>query len=221
MNAAARPDVSPGMTTLSFAPTKRRPTRVATGLPSPVRTGTVSANRAVTTRSRRLSDEEAGFDVRRAVRAHGPELFGFALNACGDRALADDCVQETFVRAWQSRRRFDPERGSMRTWLFAIARNVVIDELRSRARRPVADAESRLEHRQDPVADHDRMVAHVTLVWALAQLSEAHRRVVVAVRLEGVGYEELSRRDGVPVATLRTRMYHALRRLREILGEEA
>ncbi|WP_344326500.1 RNA polymerase sigma factor [Aeromicrobium halocynthiae] len=168
-----------------------------------------------------MSDDEVGFDVRRTVRAHGPELFGFALNACGDRALADDCVQETFVRAWQSRRRFDPERGSMRTWLFAIARNVVIDELRARARRPVADAESRLEHRQDPVGDHDRMVAHVTLVWALAQLSEAHRRVVVAVRLEGLAYEDLSRRDGVPVATLRTRMYHALRRLREILGEEA
>lgn len=209
------------MTTLPLAPTRVRIAGVATGLPQPVRGGTVSADRAVTTRSRRLSDDEVGFDVRRAVRAHGSELFGFALNACGDRALADDCVQETFVRAWQARRRFDPDRGSMRTWLFAIARNVVIDELRARARRPVGDAESRLEHRQDPVADHDRMVAHVTLVWALAQLSEAHRRVVVAVRLEGVAYEELSRRDGVPVATLRTRMYHALRRLREILGEEA
>ena len=59
----------------------------------------------------------------------------------------------------------------------------------------------------------------MTLVWALAQLSEAHRRVVVAVRLEGFGYEELAERDGVPVATLRSRMFHALRALRAILDE--
>ena len=105
-------------------------------------------------------------------------------------------------------------------WLFAIARNAVTDQLRARGRRPVTLVDEGLERVADPRADDVRVDDHVTLVWALAQLSEPHRRVVVAVRLDGFDYAELSRRDGVPVATLRTRMYHALRHLREIMGEE-
>lgn len=160
-----------------------------------------------------------GFDVRAAYAAHGRDLLGFMVNALRDRGLAEDCVQETFTRAWQARDRFDPARASQRTWLFAIGRNVVVDAVRARARRPEpAPGEQVVEQ-----AAHDaglaRTLDHVTLVWALAQLSEPHRRVVVGVRLEGLGYEELAERDAVPVATLRTRMFHALRALRAILDE--
>jgi RNA polymerase sigma-70 factor (ECF subfamily) len=168
-----------------------------------------------------LTKEPAPFDVRSAYRAHGRELFGFALNACGDVGLAEECVQETFTRAWRAQEKFDADRGSLRTWLFAIVRNVVIDQLRARARRPVRLVDTALEREADPASAQGRIDDHVTLVWALAQLSEEHRRVVVAVRLEGLTYEDLSQRDGTPVATLRTRMYHALRGLRAILGEEA
>ncbi|MGJ9411236.1 sigma-70 family RNA polymerase sigma factor [Aeromicrobium sp. CF4.19] len=172
-------------------------------------------------RSHGLTDEGSSFDVRTAYSDHGSELFGFALNACGDRGLAEECVQETFTRAWRARERYDTARGSLRTWLFAIARNVVVDQLRSRGRRPVRLVHEGLEREVDSAHDHVRTDDHLTLVWALAQLSANHRRVVVAVRLEGLTYEQLGRRDGVPVATLRTRMYHALRALREMLeGEE-
>lgn len=76
-----------------------------------------------------------GFDVRSAYREHGGILYGFVLNALGDRGLAEDCVQETFLRAWRARDGFDATRGSERTWLFAIARNVVVDAARARSRR--------------------------------------------------------------------------------------
>lgn len=159
---------------------------------------------------------EHGFDVRAAYAEHGRDLLGFAINATGDRGLAEECVQEAFTKAWQARERFDPLRASTRTWLFAITRNVVTDHLRARARRPVrivADA----GHDVATPAAMGQVDDHVTLVWALAQVSELHRRVVVAVRLEGLTYEQLSERDGVPVATLRTRMFHGLRALRDIL----
>ena len=68
-----------------------------------------------------------GFDVRAAYAAHGHDLLGFMVNAVRDRGLAEECVQETFTRAWQARERYDPARASQRTWLFAIARNVVVD----------------------------------------------------------------------------------------------
>ena len=74
--------------------------------------------------------------VRAVYAAHGPELYRFALRSLGDRGLAEEAVQETFVRAWQAANRFDDALGSLRTWLFAIVRNVVIDLSRARAVRP-------------------------------------------------------------------------------------
>src|SRR5882757_2955639 len=71
--------------------------------------------------------------VREAYTAHGGELHGFALRSLRDSGLAEEAVQETFIRAWRAGERFDPELGSLRTWLFAILRNVVIDLSRRRA----------------------------------------------------------------------------------------
>ena len=86
--------------------------------------------------------------VRSVYAAHGGELYRFARRALGDDGLAEEAVQETFVRAWQAADRFDERLGSLRTWLFAILRNVVIDMSRARAVRPplaVADASPRTE----------------------------------------------------------------------------
>ena len=63
-----------------------------------------------------LSEER---DVREAYAAHSGELFRFALRSLGDAGLAEEAVQEAFVRAWRAGDRFDPEIGSLRTWLFA------------------------------------------------------------------------------------------------------
>src|SRR6188472_4074736 len=66
-------------------------------------------------------------DVREAYSAHAAELYGFAVRSLADPGLAEEAVQETFLRAWRAGERFDPQSGSLRTWLFAILRNVVID----------------------------------------------------------------------------------------------
>lgn len=159
----------------------------------------------------------ASLDLDAAHRLHASEILGFAVNALGDRGAAEECVQDTFTRAWQARERYDATRASVRTWLFAIARNVVIDHVRSgRRRRRGLEAVSST-FRASARAPAESVDERLTLVWALAQLSEEHRRVVVAVRVEGLSYEELADLDGVPRATLRTRMYHALRALRELL----
>src|ERR671937_598350 len=79
-------------------------------------------------------------DVREAYSAHAGELYGFAMRSLADPGLAEEAVQETFLRAWRAGQRFDPELGSLRTWLFAILRNVVIDLGRARAARPALAA---------------------------------------------------------------------------------
>ena len=157
-----------------------------------------------------------GFDVRRAFAENGHALLGYAVNALRDRPLAEDCVQETFLRAWRARDRFDEQRASERTWLFAIARNVIVDALRTRARLPVIGDDAELEGRAaDAIDPLDRL----RTLEALAVLTEAHRTAVVSIHLHGRTYQELADATGVPVATWRTRTYHALRALRTHLEE--
>ncbi len=75
-------------------------------------------------------------DVARAYAAHGAELYRFALRGLGDAAAAQDVVQETFLRAWRAADRYDPALASLRVWLFAIARNTLLDHVRAAGARP-------------------------------------------------------------------------------------
>lgn len=156
-------------------------------------------------------------DVRVAYRQLGPGLLGFVISEVGDRGLAEELVQEVFVRAWRAGEHFDPRLGSLRTRLFAIARNLVIDARRARSTRPplalVSGRDCALP--DDFTAGVEaRMQVHA----AMHTLSDAHREVIQHVHLHGLSYDDLSVRTGVPVATLRTRAYHGLRALRRAMG---
>src|SRR6201992_3857213 len=114
-------------------------------------------------------------DVREAYAAHAGELFGFASRSLGDAGLAEEAAQETFLRGWRAGNRFDPQIGSLRTWLFAILRNVVIDLGRARAARPAVSDEG-IEASVEPFDD-------ALLSWqieeAMRQIGDQHRRVLV------------------------------------------
>lgn len=158
----------------------------------------------------------AAFDLAGAFDAHGTVLLRFALAALRDRGLAEDCVQEAFLRAWRSRDRFDPEVGSLRTWLFAILRNVIADAIRAIQRLPHLEGAERLEEHPALVADPWERLG---LAEAIETLSPEHREVIEAVHVQGLDYAELSARTGVAVGTLRSRAFYALRQLRAHLTE--
>ena len=87
-----------------------------------------------------------------AFMAYRTELTSLARRTLGSAALAEDAVQETFVRAWRSRDRFDSSLGSLRTWLYSIERNLLIDMARSRQRQETRD--SQLADAREPIVDH-------------------------------------------------------------------
>ncbi|OLE37191.1 MAG: RNA polymerase subunit sigma-70 [Actinobacteria bacterium 13_1_20CM_3_68_9] len=153
--------------------------------------------------------------VREAYAAHAGELYGFALRSLDDRELAEEAVQDTFLRAWRAGDRFDPELGSLRTWLFAILRNVVIDLGRARAARPSVGAELP-EQGHEPFED-------VLLNWqveeALRRIGDQHRRVLVETYLRGRPYVEVAAELGVPEGTIKSRVYYGLKALRNALEE--
>jgi RNA polymerase sigma-70 factor (ECF subfamily) len=157
--------------------------------------------------------------LRAAYDAHGPELYRFARRSLADAALAEDAVQEAFVRAWRASAAYDPARSSQRTWLFAILRNVVIDFARARrVRPPLAPAEAG-ESGSGPRADDD--IDRVLTTWqveaALAALDDEHRRVLVEVHWRGRPYAEVADDLGIPAGTVKSRVYYGLRALRGAL----
>jgi RNA polymerase sigma-70 factor, ECF subfamily len=159
-----------------------------------------------------LSDERG---VREAYSAHAGELYGFAVRSLGDSGLAEEAVQETFLRAWRAGERFDPDLGSLRTWLFAILRNVVIDLGRARAARPAVATGT-------PEVGHEPL-EQILLSWqveeALRRIGDQHRRVLLETYYRGRPYAEVAAELGVPEGTVKSRVYYGLRALRNALEE--
>jgi RNA polymerase sigma-70 factor (ECF subfamily) len=158
--------------------------------------------------------DEAG--LRAAFLDHGGEMFGYARRALGDTGAAEEVVQESFIRAWRARDRYDAELGSMRTWLFAIEKRVVIDHARSRALR-------RTEPLEVDVAVGDDDVERALTGWqveeAVRRLRPEHRQVLVETYYRGRSGREVAAELGVPEGTVRSRLFYALRSLRLTLDE--
>jgi len=154
-------------------------------------------------------------DVRDAYAAHSGELYGFALRSLDDAGLAEEAVQETFLRAWRAGERFDPQIGSLRTWLFAILRNVVIDLGRARAARPRV-AEQGIEPSTDPL---DQALLAWQIEEGLRRIGEQHRVVLIETYYRGRPYAEVAAQLGVPEGTIKSRVYYGLRALRNVLEE--
>ncbi len=170
---------------------------------------------ALMPRSGRLNDDRA---LRAAYAEHAGELFGFALRSLGDAGLAEEAVQETFLRAWRAADRFDASLGSLRTWLFAICRNVVIDSTRARNVRP-ALASAEPPEQADTVDELDRALTAFEIREALRQISDNHRTVLVEVHLRGRPVEEVARELGVPRGTVDSRLFYGLKALGVVLEE--
>jgi RNA polymerase sigma-70 factor (ECF subfamily) len=156
--------------------------------------------------------------LRSAYEAHGRELYHFARRALGDAGHAEDAVQEAFVRAWRASDRYDPARASQRTWLFAILRNVVIDQVRARRSRPPMAGDG-----GGAEAPGDDAIDHVLTGWqvdaALASLGADQRHVLVEVHWRGRPYAEVAAELGVPEGTVKSRVYYGLRAMRTALEE--
>ena len=167
----------------------------------------------------RLPRDDGGDELRELYRRYSGELFGFACNALSDRDLAEEVVQDVFARAWRHAGDYDPRRASVRTWLYSIARNRVVDARRRAAVRPEAAGAAEPES----PAELDRTLEQAVLRWqvaaALARLSPEHREVIRLAHYGGLTLREIAERKGIPLGTVKSRTSYALRSLRLILDE--
>ena len=156
--------------------------------------------------------------VRALYAEHAGPLLAYALRLTHDRARAEDVVQETLLRAWRHPQALAAARGSQRPWLFTVARNVVVDQHRARRARPAEVSSEALAG--VPAADElDRALQAWQIADALAALSPEHRAVLIETYYRGLSVAEAAAALGVPVGTVKSRTFYALRALRLALEE--
>nr|WP_189225084.1 sigma-70 family RNA polymerase sigma factor [Saccharothrix coeruleofusca] len=157
--------------------------------------------------------------IRRLYQEFGSALLGHAMRLTGsDRQWAEDIVQETLVRAWRNAEKLERDPVLLRSWLFTVARRLVIDDRRKRSVRP---QESELTPSDEaPSRDEaDRTLAAIVVAEALNGLTEEHREAILETYLRDRTVGEAAAVLGVPPGTVKSRVYYALRALRRALQD--
>ncbi len=158
--------------------------------------------------------------VRSVYRSHGRLVYAVAYKVLGDRGLAEEAVQQTFVKAWRAAQSFDESR-ELGPWLAAIARRVAIDLYRRESLRSTAPIES--VPPGDPALVASPQSAESAYdVWevrqAVAQLPPDEQEVVRLQHLDGFTHVQIAERIGVAVGTVKSRSFRAHKRLATMLG---
>jgi RNA polymerase sigma-70 factor (ECF subfamily) len=152
---------------------------------------------------------------RRYVRS----VFGLALRRLRDRQRAEDAVQETFTAVWRSASSYRPERGPAAPWLYAVARNAIVDRQRARTEPPAEAVDSPSTDPGPPDRAESSFVA-----WrvhrALEELPDKEREVVELAYWSGLSQSEVSEFLHIPLGTVKTMTRSALARLADLLEGE-
>jgi RNA polymerase sigma-70 factor (ECF subfamily) len=167
-------------------------------------------------RSRTADDDALVTELYRQYRV---PLTAYVLRlTAGDRQQAEDVVQETMLRAWRQAGKLDLTEPSLMPWLATVARRIVIDDKRRKSARPAETGDGMLENAPAPDTTDD-MVRKVLVAEALRSLTPAHREVLKETILRDRTVNQAAEALGIPVGTVKSRVYYALKALRVVLAE--
>jgi RNA polymerase sigma factor (sigma-70 family) len=165
-----------------------------------------------------LGDQGALHNVYQLTSA---KLFGVCLHIVGERTLAEDVLQEVYLKVWQGAAAFDPARASPITWLCMIARNRAIDWRRAAGRyeAAVAGAGDMADTQPPETSGEDSADARGLLHQCLDALEESPRSSIRAAFLEGFTYSELAERARVPLGTMKSWIRRGLAQVRKCIED--
>ena len=156
-------------------------------------------------------------------RIHGPRVFSLAYRMLSDRSAAEEIVQDTFWKFWQRPGMFDPQKGVLIAWLYTVARNLALDQMRKGNRRPFEDVfevEEQIKGAVVPemAAMADPLVADA-IQRAMDSLPSDQKTAIELAYFEGLTHTEISDRLGAALGTVKTRLRLGLSKLREAMRD--
>jgi RNA polymerase sigma-70 factor (ECF subfamily) len=154
-------------------------------------------------------------DLEALYRGARDDVYAYVATLLRDAAAAEDVTAQAFERAVRRRRSYDPRRGSPRAWLFGIARNAALDELRRRRRTAALAAEPADLAAVAPEDEADRALQRAAVRAALASLPAREREIVALKFHAGLDNAEIARVLGVSVSNAGTLLHRAMTQLRE------
>lgn len=162
--------------------------------------------------------DRAAFEVlyHRYVRS----VFGLALRRLRDRSRAEDAVQDAFAAIWRSAGSYRPERGAAGAWLYAVARNAIVDRFRSAGGEAAGEMPELVSGEPGPAERAEAAYAAWRVHRALEELPPREREVVELAYWSGMSQSEIASYLGIPLGTVKTRTRSALGRLSDLLEGE-
>jgi RNA polymerase sigma-70 factor, ECF subfamily len=149
------------------------------------------------------------------------KLYGIVVRIVGQRGVADEVLQDAYLRIWQHAARFDPTLGSPIAWMAAIARNCALDAA-NRAARPNMSVQPELlelPFASDPLTQYERAEDAQRVHACLARLEPEQREVIVQAYCLGMSRQDIAKRTGRPVSTVKTWLRRSLAQLKSCLDE--
>lgn len=159
------------------------------------------------------SDGDLAFEA--LYRSSRDDVYAYVAGLLRDRAAAEEVTATAFERAYRKRRRFDPARGSGRAWLFGIARNAALDELRRRKHHAELAADPVDLDELSTHEDAERREARLLLATALAALTPRERELVALKFFAGLSNAEIGEVVGISESNVGTRLHRVIEKLRE------
>jgi RNA polymerase sigma-70 factor (ECF subfamily) len=163
---------------------------------------------------RAKSGDRAAFEE--LYRLYQRPLVNYLYRLCWNRALAEDLLQEAFLRLWRAVPGYEPT-AKVSTYIFRIAHNLFINEAARRRETALEGADQEL--RNEPASDLARREVQSVVKRAIEALPEGEREVLLLSEYQGFKYAEIAEVLGIPVGTVKSRMFSAVQRLKEALKD--
>jgi RNA polymerase sigma-70 factor (ECF subfamily) len=167
----------------------------------------------------RIAERADPAAFRELYEAYGPRVTAYMMRRGADAGTAEDLAQETLLTVWRKAALYAGEKGSMTTWVFAIARNLRIDRLRREVPWQELPEGRMAEASDEPLPDEvmDEKERQERVQAALADLPSEQKEVVSLAYLEGLSHSEIAERLSVPLGTVKSRMRIAYQKIRQAL----
>jgi RNA polymerase sigma factor (sigma-70 family) len=165
------------------------------------------------------SPSQGGLDFERLYRSSRDDVYAYAAGLLRDRTAAEEVTAMAFERAYRKRSRFNPERGSARAWLFGIARNAALDELRRRGRQVELSADP-VDAADVPDRADQRSELRLLLDEALGRLEARERELIALKFFAGLSNAEIGRVIGTSASNAGTKLHRTMDKLREACDGE-